>query len=148
MIPSIRDIEKQVQLDLATNLNSYISSTQREGETWFQNLTFVDGAPRVETDRMMMGIYLSSPTGEVFQSDGRSQSVTITLDCVLDDSIENSSVPELYLSAVVSYLSKREYGVSSVPFTAVSVRTDLGAPVNGFAVAIKVTIYDIDMDIL
>lgn len=145
---SINDILVQVQQDLVRNLNGYIESTQEEGESWFKPLTFLDGAPRVESDRYKMGIYLSSPEGEVFQSDGRTMNISVSLDCLLDDSKENSSDPQRYLSAVISYLSKREYGTSSVPYTAVCVRTDLGADVNGFAVAIKVSLYEFDMDIL
>lgn len=145
---SIREIVEQVQIDLATNLNSWIENSQREGETWFNALSFHDDAPRVESDRLYMGIYMASPSGSVFSATGKDSSIDITLDCFLDDKRENSSVPEKYLSAVVDYLNRREYGVSSMAYSAVTLRTDLGAPVNGFAVAIKVTTYDIDMDIL
>ena len=144
---TLRQILEQVQADLVRNLNSYISSTQRNGEDWFHELSFHDDAPRVESDRYFMGIYMSSPDGEVFTANPSMGAVGITLDCILDDSRANSNVPEKYLSAVIDYLRRREYGVSSTVTTAVVVRTDLDAPVNGFAVAISVTVYNTDCDI-
>ena len=144
---TLRQILEQVQADLVTNLNSYISSTQREDENWFVNLRFFDGAPRVDTDRYYMGIYLSSPDGEVYTANPSGGSAVVTLDCILDDSTENANVPEKYLSAVIEFLQRRRYGVSSNVTTAVVIRTDLDAPVNGFAVAIAITVYTTDYDL-
>ena len=144
---TIRDAVTQVQQDILRNLNAYISSTQREGEDWFTPLSFHDDAPRVETDRYYMGIYESSPEGEIYTSNGRQTTVDVTLDCILDDERDNSSHPSCYLSAVTEYLRRKTYGVSSLAYTAITMRTDLGAPVNGFAVALRVTTYDYDMDI-
>ena len=144
---SLRQILEQVQTDLVANLNTFIASTEDESEDWFTELSFHDDAPRVESDRYFMGIYLSSPDGEVYTANANTGAVGITLDCVLDDARENSSVPEKYLSAVIDFLRRRRYGVSSTVTTAVVIRTDLDAPVNGFAVAISVTVYNTDYDI-
>lgn len=144
---SIRQAIMQVQQDLVRNLNNYIESTQLEGEDWFVPLSFHDDAPRVETDRYYMGIYDSSPEGQVYGSDERTETLDMTLDCILDDERENSAVPALYLSAITDYLRKKTYGVSSTAYTAVTMRTDLDMPVNGFAVALRITIYDYDLDI-
>jgi len=144
---TLRQIITQVQGDLVANLNSYIESTELENEDWFHELSFHDDAPRVDTDRYFMGIYLASPDGQVYTADADSATVSVALDCILDDARENSNVPEKYLSAVVEYLRRRRYGVSSNVTTAVTVRTDLDAPVNGFAVAISVTVYSTDYDI-
>ena len=144
---TLRQVLTQVQADLVENLNDFISATQLEGEDWFTELTFHDDAPRVDTDRYFMGIYLSSPDGEVYTGNASSGAVGITLDCILDDARENSNLPQLYLSAIIAYLKKKCYGVSSSVTTAVVLRTDLEAPVNGFAVAISATVYDTDYDI-
>lgn len=144
---TLRQVLTQVQADLVANLNDFISATQLEGENWFTELSFHDDAPRVDTDRYFMGIYLSSPDGEVYTGNASSGAVGITLDCILDDARENSNLPQLYLSAIIAYLKKKCYGVSSSVTTAVVLRTDLEAPVNGFAVAISATVYDTDYDI-
>ena len=144
---TLRQVLTQVQADLLANLNNFISATQLEGENWFTELTFHDDAPRVDTDRYFMGIYLSSPDGEVYTGTPHTGTVAITLDCILDDERENSNLPQLYLSAVIDFLKKRRYGVSSHVTTSVALRVDLDAPVNGFAVAISATVYDTDYDI-
>ena len=144
---TLRQVLTQVQADLLANLNNFISATQLEDEDWFTELTFHDDAPRVDTDRYFMGIYLSSPDGEVYTGNASSGAVGITLDCILDDEREHSNLPQLYLSAIIAYLKKKCYGVSSSVTTAVVLRTDLEAPVNGFAVAISATVYDTDYDI-
>lgn len=144
---TLRQVLTQIQADLVANLNDFISATQLEGEDWFTELSFHDDAPRVDTDRYFMGIYLSSPDGEVYTGNASSGAVGITLDCILDDARENSNLPQLYLSAIIAYLKKKCYGVSSSVTTAVVLRTDLEAPVNGFAVAISATVYDTDYDI-
>ena len=144
---NLRQIVSEIQLDLAANLNSFIDSTQLEGEDWFTELEFHDDAPRVETDRFFMGIYLSSPDGGVFEGSAQSQKVTVALDCILDDKRENSNLSELYLSAVLDYLNSRRYGVSSTPTYAETARVDLDADVNAFSVAIEVVVYNMDYDI-
>lgn len=144
---TLRQVLVQVQADLLANLNTYIESTELEDEDWFHELTFHDDAPRIETDRWFMGIYLASPDGEVYTGNAMQGAVSITLDCILDDKRENSNLPQLYLSGVIEYLKKRLYGVSSSVTTAVTLRTDLDAPYNGFAVAISATVYDMDKDI-
>ena len=144
---TLRQVLTQVQADLLANLNNFISATQLEDEDWFTELSFHDDAPRVDTDRFFMGIYLSSPDGEVYTGNASSGAVGITLDCILDDVREHSNLPQLYLSAIIAYLKKRCYGISSSVTTAVVLRTDLDAPVNGFAVAISATVYDMDYDI-
>ena len=144
---TLRQILEQIQADIVTNLNTFIASTVRDGEEWFRELSFHDDAPRVESDRYFMGIYLSSPDGEVYTANANMGAVGVTLDCILDDARENSNVPERYLSAVIDFLRHRRYGVSSTVTTAVVIRTDLDAPVNGFAVAISVTVYNTDYDI-
>lgn len=144
---TLRQVLTQVQADLLANLNNYIESTELADEDWFHELTFHDDAPRVDTDKWFMGIYLSSPDGEVYTGNASSGAVGITLDCILDDKREHSNLPQLYLSAVIDFLKKRLYGVSSTVTTAVVLRTDLDAPVNGFAVAISAIVYDTDYDI-
>ena len=144
---TLRQVLTEVQTDLAANLNSYISSTQLDSESWFTDLEFHDDAPRVELDRFYMGIYLSSPDGAVFEGNAQSQKMTVALDCILDDDRDNSNLPTLYLSAVLDYLSKRRYGVSSHPVYAETARVDLNADVNAFSVAIEVVVYNMDYDI-
>lgn len=144
---TLRQVITQVQADLVANLNTYIEATELEGEDWFHTLTFHDDAPRVDTDRYFMGIYLASPDGEVYNAEPSSGTVFVTLDCILDDKRENSNVPEKYLSAIIEYLQRRRYGVSSNVTTSVVLRTDLDMPCNGFAVAMSVTVPLMDYDI-
>lgn len=144
---SLRQVLLQVQQDLAANLNNYISSTQIEGESWFKPLEFHDDAPRVETDSFYMGIYLASPEGSVFEGTPQTAKVTVALDCILDDDRENSNLSTLYLSAVLDYLNRRRYGVSSNPTYAETARVDLDAQVNAFSVAIEIVVYNTDYDI-
>jgi len=143
---TLREILEQVQMDIVSNLNAYIQASEGAEEDWYSPLSFHDDAPRVETDKYRMGIYLSSPDGEVFTSGPDSSNVMVTLDCILDGVREHSNYPQLYLSAVVDYLRKKQYGVSSNVATAQIVRTDLDAPVNAFVVAISITVYANDMD--
>lgn len=144
---TLRQILLQVQMDLVSNLNDAIRDSQVSGENWFKELSFHDDSPRVDTDRYYMGIYLASPDGEVYTATPSIGAVGVTLDCILDDARENSNVAEKYLSAVIEYLRHRRYGVSSTVTTAVTLRTDLGDPVNGFAVAVSVTVYNTDKDL-
>lgn len=144
---TLRQVLAQVQTDLATNLNSFISSTQVEGESWFTPLSFHTDAPRVETDEFYMGIYLSSPEGSVFEGNAQTSKVTVALDCILNREREDSNFSTLYLSAVLDYLSKRRYGVSSNPTYAETARVDLDADVNAFSVAIEIVVYNMDYDI-
>ena len=144
---NMRQVVEQIQADIEANLNSYIESSQREEEDWFTELSFHDDAPRVELDRFYMGIYLASPDGAVFEGNAQTRTITVSLDCFLDDKRENSNLPMLYLSAVLDYLYKRRYGISSNPTYAETARVDLDADVNAFSVAIEVVIYNMDYDI-
>ena len=144
---SLRQVLAQVQTDLAANLNTYIASTQLEEEDWFKELDFADDAPRVENDEFVMGIYLSSPEGMVFQGNAQSQKITVALDCILNREREDSNLSTYYLSAVLDYLSKRRYGVSSTPTYAETARVDLDADINAFSVAIEIVVYNMDYDI-
>ena len=150
---NIRKIVEEVFDDLSTNLNNHIASCQAYGESWYTPLTYSHDAPRIEEengqgDSYFMGIYLSSPEGQVFSSNNKVQTVTIALDCVLDSYRENSNLPTYYLSAVIDYLQKKTYEISSTVTMAQIVRTDLDAPVNAFSVAINISAYvnDYDMD--
>ena len=144
---NLRSIIDQVQQDIAANLNTFIESTQGTDEDWFTELKFYDGAPRVETDTYAMGIYLASPSGAVFEGSAKSQKITVALDCILDDKKDNSNYSTYYLSAVLDFLTRRTYGVSSNPTYAEAVRVDLDAMVNAFSVAIEITVYNIDRNI-
>jgi len=143
---TLRQTLEQVQQDIVNNLDNYIRSTEGSVEDWYHPLEYHDDAPSWETDRFRMGIYLSSPDGQVYTSTASASNVMVTLDCVLDDVREHSNYPQLYLSAIVDYLRKKTYGVSSNVATAQIVRTDLDAPVNALAVAISITVYANDMD--
>ena len=144
---TLRQIITQVQADILANLNDFIEDSQLEDETWFHELSFHDDAPRVDTDKYYMGIYLDSPDGEVYTANPTMGATVVTLDCILDYSRDNSTVPEKYLSAIIDYLNTRRYGVSSNVTTAVTMRTDLDDPYNGFAVAINVTVYYTDQNL-
>ena len=144
---TLRQVLAQVQTDFKANLNDYIRSSQLEGEDWFKELEFPKDAPRVETDEFKMGIYLSSPEGMVFQGNAQSQKITVALDCILNREREDSNLSAYYLSAVLDYLSKKRYGVSSTPTYAELLRVDLDADVNAFSVAIEVVVYNMDYDI-
>ena len=145
---NIRKIVEEVFSDLSANLNNHIASCQAYGETWYTPLIFSMDAPRVENDTYYMGVYLSSPEGRVYAGGVKTQTVTVALDCILDDVRENSNLPTYYLSAVIDYLQKKTYEISSSVTMAQIVRTDLDAPVNAFSVAINISAYvnDYDMD--
>lgn len=145
---NIRKIVREVFDDLSENLNSHIASCQAQGEDWYTPLQYSEDAPRVGSDTYYMGIYLSSPEGKVYSGDNKAQTVTVVLDCILDDVRENSNVPTYYLSAVIDYLQKKTYETTSSVTMAQIVRTDLDAPVNAFSVAINITAYanDYGMD--
>lgn len=146
---TLRELVLKIHEDLNDNLNTYIGSTQAVDEDWFEPLSFVPYAPDWETeeDWFKMGIYLSSPNGAVYTSNSKASNITVALDCLLDNVREHSALPQLYLSAVVDYLRKKNYGDSSNVSFAQIVRTDLDAPVNAFSVAINVTVYSNDMDL-
>lgn len=144
---NMRQVVEQIKADIEANLNSYIESSQREDEDWFTELSIHSDAPRVELDRFYMGIYLASPDGAVFEGTAQTRTITVSLDCFLDDKRENSNLPMLYLSAVLDYLYKRRYGISSNPTYAETARVDLDADVNAFSVAIEVVVYNMDYDI-
>ena len=144
---SLRQVLTQVQADIAQNLNDYIRSTQLDGESWFKALEIHDDAPRVDADEFYMGIYLSSPVGAVYEGDPKSAKMTVSLDCILDDKREDSNLSEYYLSAVIDYLNRRNYGVSSSVKYAQTARVDLDDDVNAFIVTIEVVVYNMDYDI-
>lgn len=140
----VNDAIEVVQQDIATNLNAWIASHDTE----LEELTYHDDAPRTGIDEHYMGIYLSSPEGEVYQNDGKMESVDITLDCIIDDKRESVNLPQRYLSCILEYLSTRTYGIRSHAYTAVTARVDLDAPVNAFAIALRIVIaYAMDYDL-
>ena len=143
---ALRKVLLQVMNDIGTNLNDYISDSQLEGEDWFTELEFHDDAPRWQTDRFYMGIYLSSPEGSVYEGNIRQSKYTVMLDCILDDARENSNNPQLYLNAVIDFLRGRVYGSTSAPTIAQTARVDLEAPVNAFMVAIEIVVFETDYD--
>jgi hypothetical protein len=147
MRKTIRAVLVQIQQDIVTNLNSYIQASQLEGEDWFTPLSFHDDSPKYDTDTFFMGIYLASPEGSVFEGNSSNGKVTVALDCVLNKTRADSNLPQLYLSAVIDYLTRRSYGVSSAPTYAEIMRVDNGYPRNSFTVAIEATVYDMDLDI-
>ena len=147
MRKTIRTVLVQIQQDIVANLNAYIQASQLEGEDWFKPLSFHDDAPRYDTDKFFMGIYLASPEGSVYEGNSSSGKVTVALDCVLTQAREDSNLPQLYLSAVIDYLTRRSYAVSSAPTYAEVMRVDNDAPRNAFSVAIEATVYDMDFDI-
>ncbi len=140
---TVNRIIEVVQQDIAKNLNAFIASKDAS----LKALEFHDDAPTPEVDEYFMGIYLSSPEGEVFTSNGASSSVAITLDCILDTSRESVNLPQKYLSYTLEYLNGKNYGLRSYAYTAVTARVDLEATVNAFAVGLNITIshaYDMD----
>lgn len=140
---TVNKIIEVVQQDIAKNLNTFIATKDAN----LQALSFHDDAPTPEVDEYFMGIYLSSPEGEVFTSNGQSSTVSITLDCILNSSREDVNLPQEYLSYTLEYLNGKNYGIRSYAYTAVTARVDLGATVNAFAVALNITIghaYDMD----
>lgn len=147
MRKTLKQIQKEIKDDFEANLNNYISSTQEQGEDWFTELEFTTFAPKVENDRWKMGIYFASPEGSVYKGTASSATVTVALDCILSDDVNDSNLPVFYLSAVLEYLRRRRYGVSSTATYAETARVDLDADVNAFSVAIEVTVYDMDFDI-
>lgn len=139
---SIDKVLTAVQQDIIRNLNAVYESAGLKA------LSFHDDAPQVGLDEYFMGIYLSSPEGEVFQSNGRVESITITLDCILDDVKENSNLPQTYLAKTVDYIRAKSYGISSFCSSGAIARVDLDASVNAFALAIDIVIgYRTDYDI-
>ncbi len=139
---SIDKVLQAVQQDLVHNLNTVYE------DAGLQDLSYHDDAPQIGLDEYFMGIYLSSPEGEVFQSNGKVESITITLDCILDDVKENSNLPQKYLAKTIEYIRKKSYGISSYCSSAAIARVDLDASVNAFALAIDVVIaYRTDYDL-
>lgn len=68
---NIRKIVEEVFNDLSNNLNNHIASCQAYGESWYTPLKYSHEAPKIEEengqgDSYFMGIYLSSPEGQVF----------------------------------------------------------------------------------
>lgn len=139
---SIDKVLQAVQQDLVRNLNAVYENAGLTA------LSYHDDAPQIGLDEHYMGIYLSSPEGEVFQSNGRSESITITLDCILDDVKENSNLPQQYLAKTIEYIRAKTYGISSFCSSGAIARVDLDASVNAFALAIDIVIaYRTDYDI-
>ena len=139
---SIDKVLQAVQQDLVRNLNAVYENAGMTA------LSYHDDAPQIGLDEHYMGIYLSSPEGEVFQSNGRSESITITLDCILDDVKENSNLPQQYLAKTIEYIRAKTYGISSFCSSGAIARVDLDASVNAFALAIDIVIaYRTDYDI-
>lgn len=139
---SIDKVLQAVQQDLVRNLNAVYENAGLTA------LSYHDDAPQIGLDEHYMGIYLSSPEGEVFQSNGRSESITITLDCILDDVKENSNLPQQYLAKTIEYIRAKTYGISSFCCSGAIARVDLDASVNAFALAIDIVIaYRTDYDI-
>lgn len=139
---SIDIVLQAVQQDLVRNLNAVYENAGLTA------LSYHDDAPQIGLDEHYMGIYLSSPEGEVFQSNGRSESITITLDCILDDVKENSNLPQQYLAKTIEYIRAKTYGISSFCSSGAIARVDLDASVNAFALAIDIVIaYRTDYDI-
>lgn len=139
---SIDNVLQAVQQDLVRNLNAVYENAGLTA------LSYHDDAPQIGLDEHYMGIYLSSPEGEVFQSNGRSESITITLDCILDDVKANSNLPQQYLAKTIEYIRAKTYGISSFCSSGAIARVDLDASVNAFALAIDIVIaYRTDYDI-
>lgn len=140
---TLNEALEQVQQDIARRFNGWLASRDAE----LPPLTFHDDAPDI-TDTHFMGIYLTSPDGEVYTGDGRSESITVTLDCIVDADRRSVNLPQRYLSWLLEYLKTRRYGIGSQAYTAVISRVDLDDSVNAFAVALRVvTGYAKDCDL-
>lgn len=103
-------------------------------------LSYQRTAPIVESCTNKMGIYLSSPSGEDYQSNGRISDVSITMDCLLTQAFDDSNLPEKYLSILVDYLNSQSFCFGSYISTAVTARCDLRCSVNGFALCLVVRV--------
>lgn len=107
-----------------------------------RSLTFVDNAPDpAGGEEYMMGIYLASPSGEVFTFDAESDSFhcTVCFDCVLSDNIKISGEEVPYMDALIRLVRKHDFAVSNDDMFAVSSRVDNGYPYNGFVLALDLT---------
>lgn len=141
---SVNDAVTMVQQDMLRNFNAWLATHDAE----LPPLSYHDDAPDIENNVHYMGIYLTSPDGEVFEGDGRSESVTVTLDCVVDAQRESVNLPQRYLSCLLDFLRTRTYGIGSHAYTAAIARVDLEAPANMFACALRiVTGYMMDCDL-
>ena len=141
---SVNEAVTAVQQDFVMNFNAWLAGHDPELEP----LTYHDDAPDIETGERYMGIYLTSPEGEVFEGNGRSESVTVTLDCVVDSQRGSVNLPQRYLSCLLDFLRTRTYGIGSHAYTAAIARVDLEAPANMFVCALRiVTGYMMDCDL-
>jgi len=149
MAKTIRQVTSAIISDLKANLNTFIASTQETGEDWFTELNIVEYAP-TQKDFFTMGVYLTSPDGNVYEGNAAGAVIRLALDCVIDDTYENSSLPQNYLSAVISYLQKKSSKFRTVIPLAQVVRVDLSDGgdfcINSFAVLVEVSVSDTDYD--
>lgn len=99
-------------------------------------------APNPELDEYCLGIYLSSPEGYVFEfnPETRRSVVTITFDGILSRDVEDSALVDSYLSALIVFVLSRNYGFSSTPDKALTLREDLNENRNSFMLSMKVVL--------
>ena len=95
-------------------------------------IEILDVAPDVAVDEFKMGVYLASPSGEVFDFDlGKGMGrLSITLDLVVDRNVSNSNLPEQYLSLLIVFLLTKNFGYASYPQGALTSRVDIDCPAN------------------
>lgn len=132
MTYDVLSVVQMVQQDIASKLNAHLSDKGLKEVAFFQD------PPRIESDTYAMGIYLASPNGEVYSQNENNATLTIVLDCLLDDVSDNSHLPQEYLSTVIQYLNKKTYGFASSIQTASLNRVDNGDVVNWFGIAIDI----------
>ena len=101
-------------------------------EAGLPNLEIIDTAPDVAVDEFTMGIYLASPSGEVYEYDYNRgiEKLSITIDLVVNRKVSNSSLPEQYLSLLVAFLLTKTFGYASYVAEALTSRVDIDCPAN------------------
>ena len=141
---TLTDSVNELRTALAGGFNSYLENHLSDKGDYLP-LTYTEFVPDPEASVCEMGIYTASGSGSSFKKDGSDYTTYAVIDCIIDRKHEHSSLPEKYLSILIEYLNELTFGVMSHTEEGDLVRVDLGAQVNAFSLAVRIT-FRVDRD--
>ena len=136
---SIADLEEYMRQEARESLLPELAKIpQMDG----RGFIIQEGPTQSEGNDWAIGIYLGSPDGAVYESDGNAFTAHIVIDCMIDKAEKDAGLGVACLSTTLEWLKTHGFEVNIYPAEAIVLRVGGGDFYNGFAVHIVIAIID------